>query len=71
MSLLARVVLLRLIAGTLLCWVVGRIDTPGRRQATAWVAAAATSAALALLLSQVSAVFAGPPPVDAPAPRQP
>ena len=59
MSLLALVVLLPLIAGTLLCWAVGRINTPWRRQASAWLAAAVTAAALALLLSQAGAVFAG------------
>jgi multicomponent K+:H+ antiporter subunit A len=59
MSPLALVVLLPLLAGTLLCWAVGRVNKPWRRQATAWVAAAVTAAALALLLGQAGAVFDG------------
>jgi multicomponent K+:H+ antiporter subunit A len=59
MSPLALVVLLPLLAGTLLCWVVGRVGTPWGRQASAWVAAALTAAALAVLLSQAGAVFGG------------
>ncbi len=59
MSPLALVVLLPLTVGTLLCWAVGRVNTPWRRQASAWLAAAVTAAALALLLGQAGAVFAG------------
>jgi multicomponent K+:H+ antiporter subunit A len=59
MSPLALVVLLPLIAGTLLCWAVGRVNTPERRIACAWLAAAVTAAALALLLGQADVVFAG------------
>ena len=59
MSLLAAIVLLPLLAGTLLCWAAGRSNTPARRQLTAWLAAAVTAAALALLLAQAGAVFGG------------
>ena len=59
MQALAPVILLPLLAGTTLCWAAGRVDTPGRRRLTAWVAAAVTAAALALLLAQAGAVFSG------------
>jgi multicomponent K+:H+ antiporter subunit A len=59
MSPLALVVLLPLLAGTTLCWAVGRSDAPARRRLTAWLAAGVTGAALALLLGQAGAVFGG------------
>ncbi len=59
LSLLAVVVLLPLLAGTLGCAWAGRGNSPGARRQTAWVAAAVTAAALALLLAQAPGVFAG------------
>ena len=53
------IVLLPLLFGTVLCQWVGRVDTPLRRTATTVVAAAVALAALALLLQQAPAVFAG------------
>ena len=59
MNPLATVVLLPLLAGTLGCAWVGRHPSPGRRRLTAWWAAGVAAAALALLLQQAPAVFAG------------
>ena len=59
MSSLPVVVLLPLLAGTLLCFWSGRVETPARRRLTAWLAAAVTAAALALLLFMAPAVFDG------------
>ncbi len=59
MSLLALIVLLPLLAGTSLCFGIGRSSTPFRRGLTAAAAALVTASALALLLSQAPAVFAG------------
>ncbi|MBC7483588.1 MAG: monovalent cation/H+ antiporter subunit A, partial [Rhizobacter sp.] len=59
MNVLALVVLLPLLLGTPLCLWSGRVNTPVRRAATAWIAAALTAASLALLVSQAPAVFAG------------
>lgn len=59
MSLLPVVVLLPLLLGTVLCFWSGRVETPARRALTAWLAAAVTAAALALLLAMAPAVFDG------------
>ena len=59
MPLLPIVVALPLVAGTLLCAWAGRLAHPRHRAITAWLAAAVTGLALALLLSQAPAVFAG------------
>jgi multicomponent K+:H+ antiporter subunit A len=59
MSLLSLIVLLPLVAGTTLCGWAGRSPSRARRALTAWLAAAVTAAALALLLTQAPAVFAG------------
>jgi multicomponent K+:H+ antiporter subunit A len=59
MNTLALVVLLPLLLGTLACFAAGRRDTRARRALTAWVAAAVTAAALALLLAAAPAVFDG------------
>jgi multicomponent K+:H+ antiporter subunit A len=59
MSPLALTVLLPLVLGTTLCMAVGRVDTPARRRATAWVAGAVALAAFGVLLSLGSEVFAG------------
>ncbi|WP_425260882.1 monovalent cation/H+ antiporter subunit A [Rubrivivax sp. RP6-9] len=59
MPALPAIVLLPLLLGTLLCWWSGRVETPAGRRRTAWLAAAVTAAALALLLAQASAVFGG------------
>ena len=59
MNVLALVVLLPLLLGTPLCLWSGRVNTPVRRAASAWIAAALTAASLALLVSQAPAVFAG------------
>jgi multicomponent K+:H+ antiporter subunit A len=56
---LATVVLLPLIVGTLLCWALGRRDTPVRRALVAAAAGGVTLVALALLLVQAPAVFSG------------
>ena len=59
MSLLAVIVLLPLVLGTTLTLWCGRVDTPGRRAATALIAGGVALAVVALLLSQAPAVFAG------------
>ena len=59
MSLLPIVVLLPLLLGTALCFWSGRVETPARRRLTAWLAAAVTGTALALLLAMAPAVFDG------------
>ena len=59
MNPLALTVLLPLLAGTVLCAWAGAVESPARRRLTAWTAALVTAAALALLLSQAPAVFAG------------
>lgn len=59
MSLLPVVVLLPLLLGTTLCFGAGRSSTPARRRQTAWLAAAVTAAALAVLLTMAPAVFDG------------
>jgi multicomponent K+:H+ antiporter subunit A len=59
MSPLPIVVLLPLLLGTLLCFWSGRVETPARRRLTAWLAAAVTGAALALLLVMAPVVFDG------------
>jgi len=60
MSLLALVVCLPLVAGTLLCHVLGRgASSPPRRAAVAWAAGLVTLCALALLLMQAPAVLSG------------
>jgi multicomponent K+:H+ antiporter subunit A len=56
---LSSIVLLPLLLGTIACFAAGRRETPARRVLTAWVAAAVTAAALALLLAQAGAVFGG------------
>jgi multicomponent K+:H+ antiporter subunit A len=56
---LAIVVLLPLLLGTLGCAWAGHGNAAARRRLTAWVAAAVTGAALALLLAQAPGVFAG------------
>jgi len=59
LSPLAIIVLLPLLLGTLGCAWAGQDNTPARRRLTAWVAAAVTAAALALLLAQAPQVMAG------------
>ncbi|WP_119353796.1 monovalent cation/H+ antiporter subunit A [Azohydromonas sediminis] len=59
MNLLALIVLLPLVAGTVLCHAVGRVETPARRRATAVVAGAVAASAFALLMSLAPGVFAG------------
>jgi multicomponent K+:H+ antiporter subunit A len=59
MSPLVLVVLLPLLVGTGLCAAAGRHNSPARRRLTAWLAAAVAGGALALLLAQAPAVFAG------------
>jgi multicomponent K+:H+ antiporter subunit A len=59
MTLLPLVVLLPLLPGTALCFWSGRVESRTRRALTAWLAAAVTAAALALLLSMAGAVFDG------------
>lgn len=59
MNLLPAVVLLPLVAGTVLCFWSGRVETPARRRLTAWLAAAVTATALGLLLTMAPAVFDG------------
>ena len=59
MNHLGLIVLLPLLLGTTLCFGVGHVNTPARRRATAWLAAAVTAAALGLLLSLAPRVFAG------------
>jgi len=59
MNLLALIVLLPLVAGTTLCYAVGRIDTPVRRRATAAVAALVAGASFASLMTLAPAVFDG------------
>ncbi len=59
MPALPTIVLLPLLLGTLLCWWSGRVETPAGRRRTAWLAAAVTASALALLLAQAPAVFSG------------
>ena len=56
---LSLIVLLPLVLGTLSCLVAGATESPAHRRATAWLAAAATAAALGLLLAQAPAVFSG------------
>ncbi|MBX3607710.1 MAG: monovalent cation/H+ antiporter subunit A [Piscinibacter sp.] len=53
------VVLLPLLAGTVLCFAAGRVESRGRRALTAWLAAGVTGASLALLLAGAGAVFDG------------
>ena len=59
MSTLPVVVLLPLLLGTLLCHWSGRVETPGRRRLTAWLAALVTALALAILIGLAPAVFNG------------
>lgn len=59
MNLLPLVVLLPLLVGTTLCFWSGRVESRRRRALTAWLAAAVTAAALALLLAMAGAVFDG------------
>jgi multicomponent K+:H+ antiporter subunit A len=59
MNVLALIVLLPLVLGTSLCFWAGRSNTPERRRLTAWTAAVVTATALALLIGQAPAVFAG------------
>ena len=59
MNVIALIVLLPLLLGTGLCFWAGRSNTPGRRSLTAWLAAAVTSTALALLIGEAPQVFAG------------
>ncbi|WP_420467450.1 monovalent cation/H+ antiporter subunit A [Panacagrimonas sp.] len=59
MNVLALIVLLPLVLGTGLCFWAGRSNTPRRRSLTAWLAAAVTASALALLLGQAPMVFDG------------
>ncbi|MCK6424418.1 MAG: monovalent cation/H+ antiporter subunit A [Burkholderiaceae bacterium] len=59
MNLLAPIVLLPLVAGTTLCFLAGRVETPARRRLTAVLAAVVAGSALALLLAQAPAVFDG------------
>ena len=59
MNVLSLIVLLPLLLGTTLCFCAGHSNSPGRRRLTAWIAAAVTGAALALLIGQAPAVFAG------------
>ena len=59
MNLLALTVLLPLLVGTPLCLWVGRGNNPGRRAATAWIAAAVTAASLGLLLAMAPEVLDG------------
>ena len=58
-DLLALVVLLPLLPGVVLGWFAGQAPAPRGKRAAAWVAAAVTLAAFALLASQAPAVFAG------------
>jgi multicomponent K+:H+ antiporter subunit A len=53
------IILLPLILGTVLCAWVGRVDTPLRRRATAFVAAAVALGCFAMLLGQAGPVFDG------------
>ncbi len=59
MNPLATIVLLPLVAGTLLCFALGRDNAPARRTLTALAAGGVTIAALALLLSLAPQVLAG------------
>jgi multicomponent K+:H+ antiporter subunit A len=59
MNPLATIVLLPLVAGTLLCFALGRDNSPARRTLTALAAGGVTIAALALLLSLAPQVLAG------------
>ena len=59
MSPLALVILLPMLLGTSLCFWSGRVQTPARRRLTAWLAAAVTASALALLLAHAPDVFEG------------
>jgi multicomponent K+:H+ antiporter subunit A len=59
MNVLALIVLLPLLAGTTLCFAVGRVDSPARRRLTAWTAGAVAGSAFALLLWLAPGVFAG------------
>ncbi|WP_018410604.1 monovalent cation/H+ antiporter subunit A [Methyloversatilis thermotolerans] len=59
MNPLATIVLLPLLAGTLLCFTVGRDNAPARRLLTALIAGTVTLASLGLLLSLAPQVFAG------------
>jgi len=56
---LATAILLPLVAGTLLCFAIGRVNTPARRQATAWAAAGVAAASLAILLGLAPEVLGG------------
>jgi len=57
MSPLALVILLPMLLGTSLCFWSGRVQTPARRRLTAWLAAAVTASALALLLAHAQDIF--------------
>jgi len=59
MNVLALIVLLPLLAGTTLCYAVGRVETPARRRLTAWAAGAVAGSAFALLLWLAPGVFGG------------
>ena len=59
MNPLATIVLLPLLAGTLLCFGLGRDNSPARRTLTALAAGAVTVAALSLLLSLAPQILAG------------
>ena len=59
MNLLALIVLLPLVIGTTLCFVAGRVESPARRRATAWVAGAVAGTSFALLMFLAPGVFAG------------
>jgi multicomponent K+:H+ antiporter subunit A len=59
MSILALIVLLPLMLGTLLCFAIGHVNTPLRRALTAGAAFAVAAASLGLLLSLAPGVFAG------------
>ncbi|MEI8266958.1 MAG: monovalent cation/H+ antiporter subunit A [Betaproteobacteria bacterium] len=59
MNPLALIVLLPLVAGTLLCFGIGRGTSPLRRRLTAWAAAGVAGAALAVLSALAPPVLAG------------
>jgi multicomponent K+:H+ antiporter subunit A len=59
MNILALIVLLPLVAGTTLCHLAGRANTPARRRATAAVAGLVAGTSFALLMSLAPGVFRG------------
>ncbi len=59
MNLLALIVLLPLVVGTTLCFAAGRVESPARRRATAWIAGTVAGTSFGLLMFLAPGVFAG------------